>query len=68
MAASASADRGPTSNANAGDDLAGVCIYSCMILSRKPVPAMARVAAAGERPFTGHMLDMPKGISDAAIQ
>ena len=36
--------------------------------ARALTPAMARVAAAGERPFTGHMLDMPKGISDAAIQ
>ena len=31
-------------------------------------PATARVAAAGDRPFTGHMLDLPKGESDAAIQ
>ena len=31
-------------------------------------PATARVAAAGDRPFTGHMLDLPKGVSDAAIQ
>jgi pilus assembly protein CpaC len=36
--------------------------------ARALTPATARVAAAGERPFTGHMLDMPKGISDAAIQ
>jgi pilus assembly protein CpaC len=31
-------------------------------------PATARVAAAADQPFTGHMLDMPKGVSDAAIQ
>ncbi|MGH6726297.1 MAG: type II and III secretion system protein family protein, partial [Pseudolabrys sp.] len=31
-------------------------------------PATARVAAAGGRPFTGHMLDLPKGVSDAAVQ
>ena len=31
-------------------------------------PVQARIADAGDRPFTGHMLDMPKGISDAAIQ
>jgi pilus assembly protein CpaC len=31
-------------------------------------PAEARVAAAGSQPFTGHMLDMPKGISNAVIQ
>jgi len=31
-------------------------------------PATARVAAASGRPFTGHMLDLPKGESDAAVQ
>jgi pilus assembly protein CpaC len=31
-------------------------------------PVTARFAAAGERPFTGHMLDLPKGDSNAAIQ
>jgi pilus assembly protein CpaC len=31
-------------------------------------PASARLAAAAARPFTGHMLDLPKGISNAAIQ
>ena len=31
-------------------------------------PVTARVAAASDRPFTGHMLDLPKGASDAAIQ
>jgi pilus assembly protein CpaC len=31
-------------------------------------PITARVAAAGDRPFTGHMLDLPKGDSNAAIQ
>ncbi len=36
--------------------------------ARALTPATARVAAAGDRPFTGHMLDLPKGISDAAFQ
>ena len=36
--------------------------------ARAFTPAIARVAAAGEQPYTGHMLDMPRGISDAAIQ
>jgi pilus assembly protein CpaC len=36
--------------------------------ARALTPATARVAAAGNRPFTGHMLDIPKGVSDAAIQ
>ncbi|HEY5215864.1 MAG TPA: type II and III secretion system protein family protein [Pseudolabrys sp.] len=36
--------------------------------ARALTPATARVAAAGARPFTGHMLDMPKGVSDASIQ
>ena len=31
-------------------------------------PVVATIAAAGSRPFTGHMLDLPRGISDAAIQ
>ena len=31
-------------------------------------PITARIAAAGDRPFTGHMLDLPKGGSNAAIQ
>jgi pilus assembly protein CpaC len=33
-------------------------------------PIEARIAVAGDRPFTGHMLDLsqPKGVSDAAIQ
>jgi pilus assembly protein CpaC len=31
-------------------------------------PAEAQVVAASSQPFTGHMLDMPRGISDAAIQ
>ena len=30
-------------------------------------PVTARIADAGARPFTGHMLDLPKGESDAAI-
>ncbi len=31
-------------------------------------PRITTIVAAGSRPFTGHMLDLPKGISDAAIQ
>ncbi len=31
-------------------------------------PITAQFAAAGSRPFTGHMLDLPGRISDAAIQ
>ncbi len=31
-------------------------------------PATARIAAASGRPFTGHMLDVPKGESDAVVQ
>ena len=31
-------------------------------------PAVATIAAAGAQPFTGHMLDLPRGLSDAAIQ
>jgi pilus assembly protein CpaC len=36
--------------------------------ARALTPATARLMAAGGQPFTGHMLDLPKGISDAAIQ
>jgi pilus assembly protein CpaC len=36
--------------------------------ARALTPITAQVAAAGQRPFTGHMLDLPKRISDAAIQ
>jgi pilus assembly protein CpaC len=35
--------------------------------ARAWTPSISRVADAGDRPLTGHMLDMPKGISDAAI-
>jgi pilus assembly protein CpaC len=31
-------------------------------------PVSARIAAAGDRPFTGHMLDLPKGDANAAVQ
>ena len=31
-------------------------------------PSTARIAVAGDLPFTGHMLDLPKGESNAAIQ
>jgi pilus assembly protein CpaC len=34
----------------------------------KLTPVTARFADAGGRPFTGHMLDLPKGESDASIQ
>jgi pilus assembly protein CpaC len=36
--------------------------------ARKLTPVTARIAVAGDRPFTGHMLDMPKGESNAAVQ
>ena len=38
--------------------------------ARALTPVVARVAIAGDRPFTGHMLDLPKtkGVSNAAIQ
>jgi pilus assembly protein CpaC len=36
--------------------------------ARAFTPASARVVAAGDQPFTGHMLDMPRGVSDATIQ
>jgi pilus assembly protein CpaC len=31
-------------------------------------PSTARIAVAGDLPFTGHMLDLPKGGSNAAVQ
>ena len=36
--------------------------------ARKPGLGQSHVVAAGSQPFTGHMLDMSRGISDAAIQ
>lgn len=36
--------------------------------ARAMTPAAARVAAAGAQPFTGHMLDLPKGVSSATIE
>ena len=38
--------------------------------ARALTPVVARVAIAGDRPFTGHMLDIPKAqeVSDAASQ
>ncbi len=36
--------------------------------ARALTPVTARIAIAGDRPFTGHMLDLPKGESDAVIQ
>ncbi len=36
--------------------------------ARRLTPATARVAIAGDRAFTGHMLEMSKGDSNAAIQ
>ncbi|HVZ51144.1 MAG TPA: type II and III secretion system protein family protein [Pseudolabrys sp.] len=37
-------------------------------LARALTPTAARIAAAGALPFTGHILDLPKRLSDAAIQ
>ena len=31
-------------------------------------PKTARIAVAADKPFTGHMLDLPKGESNAVIQ
>lgn len=31
-------------------------------------PVAARIVAAGDRPFTGHMLDLPKGETNASVQ
>jgi pilus assembly protein CpaC len=36
--------------------------------ARALTPVTARVAVAGDRPFTGHMLDLPKEETNAAIQ
>ena len=36
--------------------------------ARRLTPATARFANAGDQPFTGHMLDLPNGGSNAAIQ
>ena len=36
--------------------------------ARALTPATAHIAVAGDRPFTGHMLDLPKGESNAVIQ
>ena len=36
--------------------------------ARKLTPFAARVAVADRKPFMGHMLDLPKGESNAAIQ
>jgi len=36
--------------------------------ARQLTPTTARVAIGGDRPFTGHMLEMPKGESNAVIQ
>ena len=36
--------------------------------AKQLTPTTAQVAVAGDRPFTGHMLDLPKGESNAAIQ
>ena len=36
--------------------------------ARAPMPVSALIAAAGNRPFTGHMLDLEKGGVHAAIQ
>jgi pilus assembly protein CpaC len=36
--------------------------------ARALTPVTARIAVAGDRPFTGHMLELSKGESNAAIQ
>ena len=36
--------------------------------ARKLTPVSARIDAAASQPFTGHMLDMPRKVSDAAVQ
>jgi pilus assembly protein CpaC len=36
--------------------------------ARKLTPVSARVDVAAAKPFTGHMLDLPKGNSDASVQ
>jgi pilus assembly protein CpaC len=36
--------------------------------AERMTPAAARVATAEQQPFTGHMLDMPRGESDASLQ
>ena len=35
--------------------------------ARHLTPVSARIDAAAEQPFTGHMLDMPKGVADAPV-
>jgi pilus assembly protein CpaC len=36
--------------------------------ARALTPATARVAVAGDQQFIGHMLDLPKGGSNATVQ
>ena len=36
--------------------------------AKRLTPAAARIAIAEQQPFTGHMIDMPRGVSDASIQ
>jgi len=36
--------------------------------ARNLTPVSARIDAADSRPFTGHMLDMPRSVSDASVQ
>ena len=36
--------------------------------AKRLTPATAQVAIAEQQPFTGHMLDMPRGVSDASVQ
>jgi pilus assembly protein CpaC len=36
--------------------------------ARRLTPAAARIAIAEQQPFTGHMIDMPRGVSDASVQ
>jgi len=37
-------------------------------LAKDLTPKTARIAVAADNPFTGHMLDLPKGESNAVIQ
>ena len=36
--------------------------------ARRLTPAAAQIAIAEQQPFTGHMIDMPRGVSDASVQ
>lgn len=36
--------------------------------ARRLTPAAAQIAVAEQQPFTGHMIDMPRRVSDASVQ